>query len=187
VARALRFASRNSAHPTAESHPRASLWTVRRHVSTTSAVAVPEVVGGIPVITASGTPRSIGETIGQRLRSRLQVLAQYLREQLMAAISAVDAQARPTLSNDLKQLTLTLATSDPTVWMELESMARAAEVSEEDLLIVYGYSDLLSRHRCAVPPVRSSYLGLTAAQTDTGNPRLVYTCLLYTSPSPRDH
>ncbi len=139
-------------------------------------MAAPEVVGGIPLISANGTPRSIGETIGSRLKSRLQVLSQYLREQLTAAISAAkpDGSADP-LSNDLKQLTLTLATSDPTVWMELESMARAAEVSEEDLLIVYGYSDLLSRHRCAVPPVRSGYLALTGDQTDTGHPRLVYT------------
>ena len=41
-----------------------------------------DLLGGVPVINAIGTPRTIGDTLGQRLKPRLQVLTQYLREQL---------------------------------------------------------------------------------------------------------
>jgi hypothetical protein len=137
-------------------------------------MSTPEMVGGLPVVTASGTPRAMGQAIGQRLKSRLQVLAQYLHEQLASAVAANGEHGHRPLSSDLQQLRTVLANSEPAVWMELESMASAAEVSEEDLLLVYGYADLLSRHRCHVPPARSCTLFLTKEQCDTGKARLVH-------------
>lgn len=138
-------------------------------------VANLDIIGGIPAITAIGTPRMIGETIGQRLKPRLQVLAQYLKEQLSAALSDADpGRASNDLQNHLRKLTVPLARTEPSMWMEIESIARTTGISEEDLLLIHGWGDLLSHYGCLLPPMRSSYLGLSATHTDTGMSRMVY-------------
>lgn len=134
-----------------------------------------EVVGGIPVISVIGTPRTMGETIGIRLKSRLQVLAQYLMEQLAAAARASGRElGSAEMRSHLRSTILPSAKLEPALWMEIESMARAAEVPEEDLLLVHGFSDLLSHYQCQVPPGRSTFLALPKAQTEAGRPLLVY-------------
>ena len=138
-------------------------------------VATLDILGGIPVINAIGTPRTIGETIGQRLKPRLQVLAQYLKEQMASAI--VDAD--PTKSSDdlgahLKKLVVPMARTEPSTWMEIESIARTTGIPEEDLLLIHGWGDLLSHYLCQIPPMRSTWLSLAAGHSDTGMSRAVY-------------
>ena len=138
-------------------------------------MATLDIIGGIPVINAIGTPRMIGDTIGQRLKPRLQVLTQYLKEQLASAILDADAnRASDDLSEHLKKLTVPLARTEPSVWMEIESIARATGLPEEDLLLIHGWGDLLSHYGCQVPPMRSSYLCMTPPHTDTGMSRAVF-------------
>ncbi len=139
------------------------------------AVATLDIIGGIPVINAIGTPRTIGETIGQRLKPRLQVLAQYLKEQLACAIIDADpSRASDDLSAHLKKLVVPLARTDPSAWMEIESIARTTGIPEEDLLLIHGWGDLLSHYMCQVPPMRSSWVSLAAKHTDSGMSRAIY-------------
>lgn len=121
-----------------------------------------------------GTPRTIGETIGQRLKPRLQVLAQYLTEQLAAGMSS---EGKGRLGrNDLRQLLQPSVEAttrlEPGVWMEIESMARAADLPPEDLLLIHGYGDLVGYLKASQAPTRSTFLALNAVHTDHGLPRL---------------
>ena len=138
-------------------------------------MATLDLLGGVPVINAIGTPRTIGDTLGQRLKPRLQVLTQYLKEQLASAIHEADpARASNDLSVHLKKLAIPLARTEPTVWMEIESISRATDIPEEDLLLVHGWNDLLSHYGSQAPHMRSSYLALPPSHTDTGMSRSVF-------------
>jgi isopenicillin-N N-acyltransferase-like protein len=138
-------------------------------------VATLDILGGIPVINAIGTPRTIGETIGQRLKARLQVLAQYLKEQMASAIVNTDrASTAENLSSHLKKLVVPMARTEPSTWMEIESIARTTGIPEEDLLLIHGWGDLLSHYMCQVPPMRSTWISLTGSHTDTGMARAVF-------------
>jgi hypothetical protein len=138
------------------------------------AVSNPEVVGGIPLVSALGTPRAMGEALGQRLKPRLQVLAQYLLEQLVAALQARGSSWNATsVREQLREALLPATRVEPSLGMELESMAAAAGLPAEDLLLIHGYGDLLSRFGCQVAPTRSTYIGLGPGHTDTGQARLV--------------
>ncbi len=133
-----------------------------------------EVVGGIPLVSVIGTPRTMGANLGQRFKPHLQVLSQYLMEQLMSAARAVGASITPkSLREALRTSRLASAALEPSLWMEIESMALAADVPEEDLLLIHGYGDMLSTYQCKVPPSSSTYLSLGSPHTDTGLPRMV--------------
>ncbi|MCK6490668.1 MAG: C45 family peptidase [Planctomycetes bacterium] len=135
----------------------------------------PEMVGGVPLISVIGTPRTIGETIGSRLRSRLQVLSQYLMEQLASSARAGGVRLTPAdLRKHLRQNILPAAQHEPALWMEMESMARAAELAEEDLLLIHGYGDLLSYFSCPVPPMASSFACLAPHHSCDSRPWLVH-------------
>lgn len=136
---------------------------------------VNELIGGVPLIHAVGTPRTIGEILGYRLKPRLQVLAQYLREQFTAALVGTPHEGgQEELMSRLRNLFTPLAQMDPGLWMEIESMARAADLGAEELLLIHGYGDLLSFHGCAVPPMRSTFVALAPEHTDTGKVRMVH-------------
>ena len=144
-------------------------------IATTVAVAIADVLGGIPVISVMGTPRTIGETIGGRLKPRLQVLAQYLLEQLAVGLSGEgrSRMGREDVRNALKPSLDAATRLEPAGWMELESMARAAELPPEDLLLIHGYGDLVGFFRGGVTTTRSTFISLNAVHTDHGLPRLV--------------
>ena len=134
-----------------------------------------DLVGGIPLITATGTPRALGEAIGVRCKSRLQVLAQYLKEQLAGAMTGSGHPITPDeLQHHLEAVALPLSRQEPALWMEIETMARVAELPAGDLLLIHGYGDLLSHYNCPVPPMRSSLLLLSGTNTDTREARLVH-------------
>ncbi len=134
-----------------------------------------DLIGGIPLITAVGTPRAIGEAIGARCKPRLQVLAQYLREQLASAMTGSGHRiTADSLHDHLQAIALPLSRQEPALWMEIETMARVAELTPGDLLLIHGFGDLLSHYGCPVPPMRSSLILLSGTNTDTGEARLVH-------------
>ncbi len=134
-----------------------------------------EVVGGIPLVSVIGTPRTMGEHLGHRLKPKLQLLAQYLMEQLASAAQASGTPMTPnSLRESLRSSVTAAAHLEPSLWMEIESMARAAELPEEDLLLIHGYGDLLSTYHCKVVPSPSTYISLGAPHTDTGLARMVH-------------
>jgi len=137
-------------------------------------VSSAEVIGGLPLISVIGTPRTMGEHLGGRLKPRLQVLAQYLYEQLAGAAQVEGQTMAPDdLRRRLRESVLPAAQHEPALWMEIESMARASGLPEEDLLLIHGYGDLLSSYNFPLPPARSTYIGLGSPHTDNGLPRLV--------------
>ncbi len=130
-----------------------------------------EVIGGVPLVSVIGTPRTMGERIGTRLKPRLQVLAQYLSEQLCS----LAPQNSPKLTQQrLRELIQPcgplISRHEPSLWMELEAMSHACELPIEDLLLIHGYSDLLSYLQCEVPPQPSTYLCLDSTHTQDGQP-----------------
>ena len=152
-----------------------------------------EVVGGVPLVSAIGTPRTIGHTLGLRFRPRLQVLCQYVAEQLAARarlrgrdLESLRAAVRPALRP--------CATLEPSAWMELETMAAVAGVMVEDLLLAHGHGDLAGFLDSDIPPMRSTYLSFPAARTDSRTPLaalivqadpalLPYLCLVHRIPA----
>jgi len=142
--------------------------------ATTVGVAMADVLGGIPVLSVMGTPRTIGETIGGRLKPHLQVLSQYLLEQLAVGLSG-EGRKRMTREDVRAALkpSLDAATRlEPAVWMEVESMAHAAKLPPEDLLLIHGYGDLAGFFRGGQTTNRSTFVSLNAVHTDHGLPRM---------------
>jgi hypothetical protein len=143
--------------------------------ATTWVVTIADVLGGVPVISVMGTPRTIGETIGARLKPRLQVLAQYLLEQLAAGLSSEGRNrlGRDDIRKALKPSLEAATRLEPAVWMELESMAFAADLPPEDLLLIHGYGDLVGFFKSGQTTTRSTFASLNAVHTDHGLPRMV--------------
>ena len=137
-------------------------------------MAIADVLGGIPVISVMGTPRTIGETIGGRLKPRLQVLAEYLLEQLAVGLSGEGRgrMGREDVRKALKPSLDAATRLEPAVWMELESMAAAADLPPEDLLLIHGYGDLVGFFRGGQTSSRSTFVSLNAVHTDHGLPRM---------------
>ncbi len=135
-----------------------------------------EMIGGIPLVSVIGTPRTMGEHIGERMKSRLQVLSQYLYEQL-GSLAESARQGTPLSVEDqrrnLRDNATPTTTLEPALWMELAAMAGAADLPPEDLLQVHGFPDLLSRHRCRVPPSRSTFIALGPDHCDHRHTRLI--------------
>jgi len=121
-----------------------------------------------------GTPRTIGETIGSRMKPHLQVLAQYLLEQLAVGLSGEGRRrmSREDVRAALKPSLDAATRLEPAVWMELESMAHATKLPPEDLLLIHGYSDLVSFFRSGQATNRSTFVSLNAVHTDHGLPRM---------------
>ena len=130
-----------------------------------------EVIGGVPLIAVIGTPRTMGAHLGARLKPRLQVLSQYLTDQLCAHAKPGGHALNPErLRNLLEPSQAIIQRHEPSLWMELEAMAHAAELPVTDLLIIHGYNDLLSRLSCSVAPMPSTYVTIDATHTADGSP-----------------
>jgi hypothetical protein len=130
-----------------------------------------EVIGGVPLIAVIGTPRTMGGHLGTRLKPRLQVLSQYLTDQLCThAKPGGHALTPERLRQLLEPSQAVIQRHEPSLWMEFEAMADAADLTVTDLLIIHGYNDLLSRLSCAVPPLPSTFISIDATHTADGVP-----------------
>jgi hypothetical protein len=134
-------------------------------------VANTDMVGGIPLLSIAGTPRTIGEELGQRLKPHLHVLSRHLAEQV--ALSA-RAEGRQLTSADVRERLRRappMPDPEPGLAMELESMARAAELAPEDLQVIHGYADLLGALAGRATHA-SSFIALTGEQTASRQPAM---------------
>lgn len=132
-----------------------------------------EMVGGVPLVSVIGTPRTMGEHLGTRLKSRLQVLTGYLSDQLCSHARPAGHRLTPEkLRETVRPALPMLQRHEPSLWMELEAMGHASELPIEDLLLVQGYGDLLSYLGCQVPPQPSTYICVDSTHTQTGTPLL---------------
>lgn len=137
----------------------------------THPVTTPDMVGGVPLISLAGTPRVIGNSLGLRLKARIQALAQHLAEQLAANSRLSGVLRTPQdVRDSLRPHVASLGALEPSLAMELEAMAHAAEVTIEDLLVIQGYTDLLSTSGANAPATPSTFVGCSAEQTQNRNP-----------------
>lgn len=129
-----------------------------------------EVIGGVPLVSVIGTPRTMGEHLGARLKPRLQVLSQYLADQLCTHARPGGHNLTPKKLRELIEPSLGhLQRHEPSLWMELEAMAHASELPPADLMLIHGYGDLLSYLGCQVPPHPSTFLAIDSTHTQDGN------------------
>jgi hypothetical protein len=119
-----------------------------------------------------GTPRAIGDALGRRLKARIQLLSQYLAEQLAAGAQLSGSQLRTPrdIRETIRPYVSTAGALEPALAMELEAMAAAAEVTIEDLLVIQGYTDLLSTSGSVSPGTPSTFVGCSAEQAQNGKP-----------------
>jgi hypothetical protein len=129
-----------------------------------------EVIGGVPLVSVIGTPRTMGEHLGSRLKPRLQVLSQYLADQLCTQAKPGGHNLTPKKLRELIEPSLQpLQRHEPSLWMELEAMAHASDLPVTDLLLIHGYGDLLSYLGCQSPPLPSTFLAVDSTHTRDGN------------------
>ena len=130
-----------------------------------------ELIGGVPLVSVIGTPRTMGERLGSRLKPRLQVLSQYLAEQLCTLSKAGGHSLTPANLRELIQpCGLAISRHEPSLWMEMEAIGQASDLPIEDLLLIHGFNDLLSFLQCQVPPRPSTYLCVDSTHTLDGQP-----------------
>jgi Acyl-coenzyme A:6-aminopenicillanic acid acyl-transferase len=128
-----------------------------------------EVIGGVPLVSVIGTPRTMGEHLGSRLKPRLQVLSQYLADQLCTHARPGGHNLTPKKLRELLEPSIPhLQRCDPSLWMELDAMARSSELPVADLLLIHGYGDLLSYLGCQVAPQASTFVAIDSTHTQDG-------------------
>jgi hypothetical protein len=119
------------------------------------------------VITVRGTPRVMGEAIGQAFRTELAGLAILVTERLMRINPALD---RHVLHDLMRAAKPAFQAFDPSLWMELEGMARSSGLVVEDLMLAHGFSDLLSHFGSRTPPFSSTFLAFGPARVRDQHP-----------------
>jgi hypothetical protein len=97
---------------------------------------IPDQAGGVPVLSTMGTPRTLGASLGERLRPRLQVATQAVLER--AAPLLASGRLDP---DGLRQRLLpaldAMRAHQPGLALELEALADAAQVQVADLLALH--------------------------------------------------
>ncbi len=134
-----------------------------------------ESVAGIPIITVTGTPRTMGQKLGERLRPRITVLIQDVCEQLCRhhEPGLIDSSGgfnrsggQELIESLVKPTQIFLAEHSPSLWSEIKAMATAAEVDPIYLLAVNAFNDLLDIHNSAEALFESNVISLAARQTE---------------------
>jgi hypothetical protein len=112
--------------------------------------AIPDQAGGVPLLSVMGTPRTLGATIGERLRPRLQVATQSVIER--AAPLLTSGRRDPEVLRQRLQPALeAIRGHQPGLSMELDAIAQAGQVAPEDLLALHagdGLSSFLGSGAC---------------------------------------
>lgn len=142
----------------------------RRPTAKTPAVDVPDTATGIPVVTARGTPRAMGEMLGRALRDHLSTLTALVADRLRTITPQGNGLDRERLAAILQPAVLDLTRFNPSLWMELEGMSLGSGLPIEALLLIHGYSDLLSFLGSRMPPAPSTWLGIGAGHAQSRHP-----------------
>lgn len=119
-----------------------------------------DTTAGISVVTARGTPRAIGETLGRTLREPLTELTALVADRLRSITPQGIHLDRTRLAAIFQPAILDLTRFNPSLWMELEGMCLGSGLPMEALLLIHGYADLLSHLGCRMPPAASTYIGM---------------------------
>jgi hypothetical protein len=107
--------------------------------------------------------------LGSRLKPRLQVLSQYLADQLCTHAKPGGHHLTPSSLRELIAPAITnLQRYEPSLWMELEAMAHASELPVTDLMLIHGYGDLQSFLDCRVAAQPSTFVSIDGTHTQTG-------------------
>ncbi len=135
------------------------------------------------MITVTGTPHTMGKSVGKRLKPRIQVLVQEQLKKLRewGADYAGHPGDTATLRADLDSLHRLLAPAadamaryEPPMWMELKAVAEVCDLQFQDLLLVLAFQDLLSLLRAPIPACNSSTLILPPGASSLQAPCQVF-------------
>ncbi len=142
-----------------------------------------ETIGGISTITITGTPRQMGHALGQRLKSRIDVLVQDVCTKIALLADDEFGLVNDDKSINNKRLTAVLTEllqpcidgireQTPQVWMELESLSAGADINPVKLLAVHAIDDLLPTIANRSPLASSASIMLAPGQRDNHEPCL---------------
>jgi hypothetical protein len=122
-------------------------------------------VGGLPLVRVEGTPRAMGDLLGDQLAPRLRVMVQDTDDILQSALGNRLKRLLPAIAEDIKK-------RDPTGHMELESLATTAGLPMDSVIGAHGFASLMgSVHN---PSLRcdSSMLAIPRAVSSSDGPLL---------------
>ena len=134
-----------------------------------------ETVGGISLITITGTPRQMGHALGQRLKSRIDVLIQGVLTRIAQfadpSLGLLNEdgkinkkRVKQTLQSLLQPCIDQIRSQTPQVWMELESISVGANVDPINILAVHAIDDILPKLAKRAPLGRSAGIMLAPGQ-----------------------
>ena len=142
-----------------------------------------ETVGGISLITITGTPRQMGHALGQRLKSRIDVLIQGVLTRIAQladpSIGLLNddgkinkKRVKQALQSLLQPCIDQIRSQTPQVWMELESISVGANVDPINILAVHAIDDILPKLAKRAPLGRSAGIMLAPGQRKNAEPCL---------------
>lgn len=147
------------------------------------AQAALDTIGGVSTITVTGTPRQMGHALGQRLKSRLDVLVQ----DVIAKISRLadssygmvyddssinHKRVKEVLAELLEPCVRGIREQTPQIWMELESLSAGSGIDPIHILAVHAIDDLLPTIAGRSPLASSASIMLAPGQRDNSEPCL---------------
>ena len=148
------------------------------HRDLTPKAANTHTVAGFPLITVTGTPYTMGCSLGRRLKPQLQMLAQtcfgFLCQhspQLQHISSPGKIQdAYRELLSELKPSLQAIGQVEPKLMMEIEGLTKTSGLRAEELVLINAVNDLCSRYDCERPLAQSQTITLSQQQTENSCP-----------------
>lgn len=142
-----------------------------------------ETIGGISTITITGTPRQMGHALGQRLKSRIDVLVQDVATKISLVADASYGMRNSDGSLNRRRIDEVLEEllqpcingireQTPQIWMELESLCHGAEKKPVEILAVHAIDDILPFIANRSPLASSASIMLAPGQRDNHEPCL---------------
>lgn len=142
-----------------------------------------ESIGGLSTITLTGTPRQMGHALGQRLKSRIDVLVQDVCSKIsrladssygmLRSDNSIDNERVTSVLSDLLQPCINgIREQTPQIWMELESVSAGAGIDPVKILAVHAIDDILPTIANRSPLASSASIMLAPGQRDNHEPCL---------------
>lgn len=142
-----------------------------------SSSAASEAVGGLPMVSITGTPHQMGRTLGRRLKARIERIAAETYGMIADGSRRWDRQRqadRVEVEGMAAEAADILRGFEASLWREMEGMASAAGTNVDALLAIHAYQDLLSRCDTDRPAAESSTLLIPGERTSHGRALLAH-------------
>ena len=101
-------------------------------------------MAGLPKVELAGSRKAMGECFGEQFREGIQNFAQSRMDHLVAFVQRHDPERNLSRDGVLELARSTIEAHqqfEPAIWEEFQGIARAADLTVEELLIENGYTD----------------------------------------------